>query len=61
MGLRPGNEQDAVVTAGDTLSIKGTGENMRFSEVTEYEDFLMGPSGTLVVEKINPDQINPQN
>jgi len=49
-------EQDVVVTAGDTLSIKGTGETMRFSEVQEYEDFLMGPSGTLVVEKISPDE-----
>jgi hypothetical protein len=49
-------EQDVVVTAGDTLSIKGTGETMRFSEVKEFEDFLMGPSGTLVVEKISPDE-----
>ncbi len=54
-------EQDSVVTAGDTLSIQGTGETMRFSEVTEYEDFLIGPSGTLVVEKIPPDEINLQD
>ncbi len=52
-------EQDVFVTAGDTLSIKGTGETMRFSEVQEFEAFLMGPAGTLVVEKINSDQVNP--
>lgn len=52
-------EQDVVVTAGDTLSIKGSGETMRFLEVQEFEDYLMGPSGTLVVEKIEPEEINP--
>jgi hypothetical protein len=54
-------EQDRVVTGGDTLSIQGTGQTMRFSEVQELEDLLMSPTGTLVVEKINPDEINPQS
>lgn len=54
-------EKDVAVTAGDTLEISGTGENLRFSEVTEHADFLMGPSGTLVIEKIHPDQTNPKD
>ena len=49
-------EGDAVVTAGDTLSIGETGEHMRFSEVTEYPEILLGPSGTLVIEKISPEE-----
>jgi len=52
-------EQDVFVTAGDTLAIQQTGQTMRFTEVTEFEDFLMGPSGTLVIEKIDPDQVSP--
>jgi hypothetical protein len=51
-------DPDVFVTAGDTLTIQGTAENMRFAEVTAFEDILMGPSGTLVVEKIKPDEIN---
>lgn len=51
-------DPDVFVTAGDTLTIQNTGENMRFAEVTAFEDILMGPSGTLVVEKIKPDEIN---
>lgn len=45
-------EQDVEVLAGDTLAIKGAGVTMQFSEVEEGADFLMGPSGTLVVEKV---------
>lgn len=52
-------EQDVVVTAGDSLEIVDTGAYLRFSEVTEHENFLMGPSGTLVIEEIQPDEINP--
>lgn len=44
-------EQDVVVTAGDTLEISGSGQLLRLSEVTELTDQLMGPSGTLVIEK----------
>jgi len=51
-------EEDAEVTAGDTLAISGTNEFMKFSEVTEHENILIGPSGTLVIEKISPDEIN---
>ncbi|MEA3327319.1 MAG: DUF4261 domain-containing protein [Chloroflexota bacterium] len=49
-------EQDVVVTAGDTLAIQGTNATMQFSEVEEGADFLMGPSGTLVIEKIRGDE-----
>lgn len=51
-------DPNVFITAGDTLSIQGTGKTMRFGEVPELEDWLMGPSGTLVVEKINPDEVN---
>ena len=44
-------EQDVFVTAGDTLEISGTGQTLVFAEVTELEDVLMGPSGTLVLKK----------
>lgn len=47
-------EQDVVVTAGDTLEISGSGQQLRFSEVTEFTDILIGPSGTLVIEKSDP-------
>jgi hypothetical protein len=50
-------EEDTEVAAGDTLIISSTGETMRFSEVTEFEDYLMGPAGTLVVEKIAPGEV----
>jgi hypothetical protein len=42
-------EEDVVVVPGDTLEIRGSGQRLRFSEVTELTDFLMGPSGTLVI------------
>lgn len=44
-------EQDVEVLAGDTLAIKGTGINFQFSEIEEGADFLIGPSGTLVIEE----------
>jgi len=49
-------EQDVVVTAGDTLAIEGGNVTMKFSEVEEGADFLMGPSGTLVIEKVKLDE-----
>ncbi len=49
------NGNDVMVTAGDTLQIGQTDEYLRFSEVPESADFLMGPSGTLVIETINPE------
>jgi len=50
---------DVVVTAGDTVEIQQTGQYLRFSEVTEYPEFLMGPSGTLVIEAIDANDITP--
>jgi hypothetical protein len=47
-------EQDVFVTAGDTFEISSTGEKFLFTEVTELEDMLMGPSGTLVLQKLSP-------
>lgn len=47
-------EKDVFVAAGDTLEISERGKKLRFSEVPEGADFLMGPSGTLVIEKIKP-------
>jgi hypothetical protein len=49
-------EDDATVAAGDTLEINQTGQFLRFSEVPEDAAFLMGPSGTLMIEKINPEE-----
>jgi len=51
-------EQDVFVTAGDTLEISQRGHFLKFSEVPEGADFLMGPSGTLVIEKIHPDDLS---
>ena len=48
-------EKDVFVTAGDTLEISDSDNFLKFSEVPEGADFLMGPSGTLVIEKINPE------
>ena len=46
-------EQDVFVSAGDTLEISGSGQGLVFSEVTELEEVLMGPSGTLVITQGN--------
>ncbi|MFW5713916.1 MAG: DUF4261 domain-containing protein [Brevefilum sp.] len=53
-------EQDAVVTAGDTLEIGKSGEIMQFSEVTEYTETLLGPAGTLVIEKVSSGAADDQ-
>jgi hypothetical protein len=45
-------ENDVFVTAGDSLEIHGSGLKLQFSEVTELIDDLMGPSGTLVITKL---------
>lgn len=47
-------EQDTVAAPGDTLEISGFGQPLRFSEVTELSDVLMGPAGTLVLGKDTP-------
>ncbi len=44
-------EEDVFVTAGDTLEVGTSGQQLKFVEVTEWEEVLMGPSGTLVIEK----------
>lgn len=51
------SEEDVVVTAGDTLEIARTNQFLRFRAVPEDADFLMGPSGTLVIEKIDPKDV----
>lgn len=48
-------EEDVFVTAGDTLSIGETGEKLAFTEIGEEDTFLMGPSGTLVINKIQSE------
>ena len=48
-------QQDVNVTAGDTLTVGKNGIPMQFGEVTEYPKILMGPSGTLVIKKLNQD------
>ena len=50
--------EDVVVSAGDTLEIANTNQFLRFKNVPEGADFLMGPSGTLVIEKIDPEDID---
>jgi len=46
-------ENDVVVTAGDTLEIGKDGQQLRFAEIPEGAEFLMGPSGALVIEPID--------
>ena len=45
-------EGDIDVTAGDSTEIQGSGQTYKFLEVTAFADQLMGPSGTLVIEKL---------
>jgi hypothetical protein len=52
-------DNNAIITPGDTMEISGAEDYLRFSKVTEFEDYLMGPSGTLVIERISPKDINP--
>lgn len=42
-------EEDVFVTAGDTFTLAGSDQKLEFLEVAEENDFLMGPSGTLVI------------
>ena len=48
-------EKDAFVTAGDTLEISKRDQILKFKEVPEGADFLMGPAGTLVIEEITAE------
>lgn len=52
-------EEDVVVAAGDTLEISGAAQFLRLGEVPKEANFLMGPSGTLVIENISADEANP--
>ena len=47
-------EQDVFVSAGDTLELSSSGQQLVFSEVYELEEVLMGPAGTLVLRQTNP-------
>ncbi|MBG0787682.1 MAG: hypothetical protein H0S79_21545, partial [Anaerolineaceae bacterium] len=42
-------ENDVEVTAGDTLELKGSPEQLQFAEVDEDLTWLIGPSGMLAV------------
>ncbi len=46
-------ENDVAVVAGDTLELASTGETLALKEVTEHPEWLMGPSGTLVVAPLD--------
>lgn len=50
-------EQDAVIVPGDTLEVSGSGQVLKFFEIPEGLDLLMGPSGTLGFETLAPDEI----
>ena len=52
-------DNDVTAVAGDTLELQSTGKQLRFNEVPEELDLLMGPSGTLVVEPIEEDGDRP--
>ncbi len=54
-------ERDVAVAPGDTLEIGRTGQVMQFSEVTAFAETLIGPAGTLVIEKQNPKPAEDQN
>ena len=43
-------EKDVEAIAGDTLELQSTGQQLRFAEVPEELESLMGPSGTLIIE-----------
>lgn len=46
-------ENDVAVVAGDTLELASSGEKLALKEVTEHPEWLMGPSGTLVVAPLS--------
>ena len=54
-------ENDVVVTTSDTLEIGQTGQYLRFGEVPEEAAYLLGPSGTLVIDKIKPNEAAGQS
>jgi hypothetical protein len=54
-------EQDVVARPGDTLEIGNSGVVMQFSEVTEYEETLLGPAGTLVIEQKDQRGVRDQD
>ena len=52
-------DNDVIAVAGDTLELQSSGQELRFAEVPEELDLLMGPSGTLVVEPSEAEKDNP--
>ena len=52
-------DNDVTAVAGDTLELQSTGKQLRFTEVPEELDLLMGPSGTLVIEPAEGDGDRP--
>lgn len=46
-------DDDTEVAVGDTVEISGTDQTFQFAEVSEYEEQLMGPAGTLVLQKLS--------
>lgn len=46
-------ENDVDVVAGDTLELASSGEKLQLGEVSEYPEWLLGPSGTLVVAPLD--------
>lgn len=48
-------ENDVAVVAGDSLELASSGEKLALGEVTEHPDWLMGPSGTLVVSPLKKE------
>jgi hypothetical protein len=46
-------ENDVAVVAGDSLELASSGEKLALGEVTEHPDWLMGPSGTLVIAPLD--------
>lgn len=50
-------DNDVNLNVGDTAQF---GDNLilRFAAVTDYEEYLNGPLGTLVIERLNPSQFH---
>ncbi|MCB2210199.1 hypothetical protein KQH62_04835 [bacterium] len=49
-------ENDVAVVAGDSLELASTTEKLALGEVTEHPEWLMGPSGTLVVSPLEEEE-----
>ncbi len=45
-------DNDVDVLAGDTLELAASGEKLQLGEVTEHPEWLLGPSGTLVIKPL---------